>query len=48
VGAGPFERDLLLVGRASLADAADPLLLLDLLELLADLASRVDRAVAGR
>jgi hypothetical protein len=39
VVAGPFERDFLLVGRAALADAADPLLLLDLLELLADLAA---------
>src|SRR5205807_1363077 len=46
VGAGPLEGHLLLVGGTAEADAADPLLLLDLLQLLADLAARIDRAVA--
>src|SRR5436190_17585517 len=44
--AGPLEGHLLLVGRTAQADAADPLLPLDLLELLADLAAGIDRAVA--
>src|SRR6185503_9246701 len=46
VGAGPFHGHLLLVRGTARPDPADPLLLLDLLELLADLAAGIDRPVA--
>src|SRR5260221_3696892 len=46
VGARPLEGDLLPVGRAAREHAADPLLFLDLLQLLADLPLGIDGPVA--